>query len=176
MPDFDARMNQLLDALGDMAPGHRERLLRRVRQHDIECWPADASGEAVDAMKAAMRVAVHELLDEFCFQLEAVLTRAHDDATRVFVLALVSVAMHDGICVAFRDQQTTTGITRSGCEKLVIDVLSGSRLQVDYSMAESRGSPQSLVAGEEIALDATDENDDPFALARALIDRLRSRE
>jgi hypothetical protein len=170
MPDFDARMNQLLTTLGDLAPGHRERLLRSVRQHDLACWPDSVSNDATSTMKAAMRVAVHQLLDQFCFQLEAVLTRADDDATRVFILALTSIGMADGMRVTFRDGDLTTGVTYSGCETLVIEVLPESRLRVE--LANSSETP---IAFEEISIDSTKTFDDPFAMARDLIDRLKNK-
>lgn len=169
MPDFDARMNQLLATLGDLAPGHRERLLRPIRQRDIECWPKHTGEDAASALKAAMRVAVHELLDQFCFGIEAVLTRADDDATRTLVLAISAVAMANGVRVAFRHDQGTTGISYPGSETLVIELLPNAKMKLE--LITSSRPPMS----ETFAIYAATVADDPFASAKTLIDRLRIR-
>ena len=132
MPDFDTRMEQLLATLGELAPGHRERLVRPVRQHDLVCWPGAADGEHAPAMKAAMRVAVHELLDQFCFQLECALTRCASESARALVLAATSLAMADGMRVEFRDGELRSGVSYPGKETLSIEVLRDERLRFDY--------------------------------------------
>lgn len=168
MPDFDESMNQLLAAVRDAAPGRRERWLRTVRQHDLQCWPEGANADAENAMKAAMRVAVHEVLDQLCFQLEAALTRSDNEPTRVFVLALTALAMTDGLRVKFRDGQSTTGISYPGDETLVIEVLPGSKLGIELVT-----SSEEVIASEEVTINPTELLADPFAAARDFIDRLR---
>ena len=172
MSDFDSRMEQLLATLGELAPGHRERLVRPVRQHDLACWPDASNGEHVPTMKAAMRVAVHELLDQFCFQLDGALTRCDSESARVLVLAATSLGMADGMCVEFRDGDARSGVSYPGNQTLTIEVLPDERLRFDYfaAVGQPRAEP---VASCEVSVDADAIHDDPFAVAKALIDRLR---
>ena len=172
MPDFDSRMEQLLANLGELAPGHRERLLRPVRQHDLVCWPGGSDGEQAPAMKAAMRVAVHELLDQLCFQLEGVLTRCASESAQALVLAATSLAMADGMRVEYCDGESRTGVSYPGSETLAIEVLPDDRLRFDY-FATAGQSPPKPQSSCEVSIDSDAMGDDPFRVVRALIEQLR---
>jgi hypothetical protein len=175
MPDFDSRMEQLLASLGKLAPGHRERLVRPVRQHDLVCWPGSSDSEHAPAMKAAMRVAVHELLDQMCFQLEGVLTRCASESTQALVLAATSLAMADGMRVEFCDGEAKSGVSYPGSETLAIEVLPDDRLKFEY-FGPAGKSPTEPLASYDVAVDPSVIGDDPFRATREIIEQLRRSE
>lgn len=70
MHEFDRRLNQLLDCVADLTTARRQRLARSLRQDDVELGVRVAEPALDAAMKAALRVAAHEVLDVFCMHLE----------------------------------------------------------------------------------------------------------
>ena len=170
MHDFDSRMEQLLAALGHLAPGHRERLVRPVRQHDLVCWPDGADAEHAPTMKAAMRVAVHELLDQFCFQLESALTRCASEPARVLMLATTTLAMAGGMSVEFIDDNVASGVSCPGKSRLSIEVLPEDRLRFSY---RTTSSGDTAVATCEVCVNEALIREDPFVEAEKVIRQLR---
>lgn len=121
MHSFDHRINQLLDSVADMTTGHRERLVRPLRQDDVVCWESMADERLDAVMKASMRIVAHELLDQMCFQMEAALTRCRTDSQRLLLMALVAQKMPESASLLFRDGDQTSGVSYPGAETVVLE-------------------------------------------------------
>ena len=121
MHSFEHRINQLLDSMPELTAGHRERLVRPLRQDDVVCWQRieDAGLDAV--MKASMRIVAHELLDQICFHIEAALTRCRTESQRLLVMALIAKKMPAAASVMFRSGEQLAGISYPGPETIVLE-------------------------------------------------------
>ena len=109
MHEFQRRTQQFLDCADDLSAGHKERLSRPVKQTDLRCWetPDDASADA--ALKAAMRVLVHETLESTCLQVEAALATCRSLSARLLTLALHAHASTKNLNVAYDLGDTVAG-------------------------------------------------------------------
>jgi hypothetical protein len=122
MHEFDSRLHQLLDTLPGITAARRQRLLRSLRQDDAELGFDVEEPELEAAMKAAYRVAAHELLDVFCLHLEGALGRCADAPTQALVMALTSMAMAQHACVLFDEAGHAAGISYPSQEAFVVGI------------------------------------------------------
>lgn len=120
--EFDRRLAQALAALPELSKGHRERLVRPLRQLDLDCQPAPADPSLDAALRAAVRTLAHELLETLLVQLEAALAACRSDAGRVLVAALAALGAARGARVAYRLDGAEHGCQFPGVETLAIEL------------------------------------------------------
>jgi hypothetical protein len=113
-------LNQLLDRVNDLTAGRRQRLTRSLRQDDVELGIRAESLDLDAAMKAALRVAAHEVLDAFCVHLEGALARCRSDHARTLVMAIVAIVLAEHGCVLFAEQEKISGVAFPAAETVVI--------------------------------------------------------
>jgi hypothetical protein len=109
MHAFEYRLNQLLDRVNDLTAGRRQRLTRSLRQDDVELGIRTEDLGLDAAMKAALRVAAHEVLDAFCVHLEGALARCRSDHARTLVMAVVAIVLAENGCVLFAEKEAEQG-------------------------------------------------------------------
>ena len=88
MHAFDQRLNQLLDTLDGMTAGRRRRLVRSLRQDDVELGLAANHPALQAAVKASLRVAAHEILDTLCLHLEGALSRCRSPHAEALLMRM----------------------------------------------------------------------------------------
>lgn len=199
MHAFDRRLNQLLDRVADLSAGRRQRLMRTLRQDDVELGvrAEDASLDA--AMKASLRVAAHEVLDVFCMHLEGALARCRSDEARTLLAAVAAIALAEHACVLFEADGEAAGVEFIAQETIYVAASPQNGVDLRLSLrrgdnrtSELRGAEvtaaglpaarqtvsvaiagAAAVPDADVVLAPGDIAADPFEHAAALIERLR---
>ena len=121
MHEFQRRLLQYLDALPHLSKGHHERLLRPIKQLDLDCWGELEGHLLAESMKVAVRSIAHELLDLQSLQMEAAFARCHSAEQKTLLAALVASKLPSGGCVLFRTDCGLTGISYPAAELIIIE-------------------------------------------------------
>lgn len=175
MHEFDRRLNQLLDCVADLTAARRQRLSRSLRQDDVELGVRVAEPSLDAAMKAALRVAAHEVLDVFCMHLEGALAQCRSDPARALVMAIVAKAQAEHACVLFATGGQETGVAFAAAETFVIAPAPRPGIDLDVTRRTATGqSSLSITIGDGKAeATAARIEHDPFQVAAELLAKLR---
>lgn len=186
MHAFEYRLTQLLDSLGNLTEGRRQRLVRSLRQDDVELGVRAEDAGLQAAMKAALRVAAHEVLDAFCVHLEGALARCRSDRARALVMALAALVLGEEGCVLFAVDACAAGVAFPAAETVVIAVAPRADVEMIVSRraVSGAGSPIAVrfeaASGDSddepgtMALEAAAIDDDPFREAKRVLMRVRA--
>ncbi len=186
MHAFEHRLTQLLDCLGELTAGRRQRLVRSLRQDDVELGVRSADASLDAAMKAALRVAAHEVLDAFCVHLEGALSRCRSDRGRALVMAITALVMAEGGCVLFAIDAGAAGVAFPAEETVVIAVAPRADVEMVVSRRTSSGVGSAIAvrigaaSGDSkgdsgvMMLEAAAIEEDPFREAKRVLMRVRA--
>jgi hypothetical protein len=183
MHEFERRLNQLLDCVSDLTPSRRQRLARSLRQDDVELGVRVVEPSLDAAMKAALRVAAHEVLDVFCMHLEGALARCRGDQARVLVMAIVAMAQAEHACVLFATDGPETGVTFAAAETFVITPAPRPGIDFDLGrrcterqtlLSVAIGDHDSEIRANRVEVETNRIERDPFEVAAELLTQLRN--
>jgi hypothetical protein len=121
MHEFKRRMLELFQELPDMNRGRRLRLLSPIRQAPLVCWEPLGDDSLEEVLKASMRAAVHELIDEYCCHLAGALARCDSPELKTLVAALSAFLIASRVSVQFRDGPTLSGFLLPYSERAIIE-------------------------------------------------------
>jgi hypothetical protein len=183
MHEFDRRLNQLLDCVADLTAARRQRLARSLRQDDVELGVRVAEPTLDAAMKAALRVAAHEVLDVFCMHLEGALAQCRSDHARALTMAIVAMAQAEHACVLFASGVQETGVAFAAAETFVI--ASAPRPGIDFALSRrctdgrtvlfvAIGDHDSEIMADRFKVVTNRIERDPFEVAAELLTQLRT--
>jgi hypothetical protein len=194
MHAFDFRLTQLLDRVSDLTPARRQRLARTLRQDDVELGVRATEPSLDAALKAALRVAAHEVLDAFCVHLEGALARCRNDRVRALAMAIVAIVLAEQGCVLFAEPgdaapKRGTGMEFPAAQRVVIAVSPNAEVDLEVSCRANDGEPSTdgalhiVVArdaysgeGSVLAIAAEAIDADPFCEAKRVLERVRAGE
>ena len=121
MHEFQRRLQQYLDSVPDLTAGHRERLLRPMKQLDLDCWGEFNDPSMEDALKASMRSIAHELVDFYCLQIEPAFAQCRGDVQKVMLAALAAHKLPAWNRILYRVDGRLSGYSYSWAETVIIE-------------------------------------------------------
>jgi hypothetical protein len=114
-------MLELIGELPEINRGRRLRLLGPLRQAPLICWEPLEDQSAEETLKAAMRVAIHELIDEYCCHLAGALARCDSAELKTLVGGLAAYLVASRVSVQFRDDNRLSGVWFASSETAIIE-------------------------------------------------------
>ena len=128
MHEFERRMQQLLASHSGLTRGHRERLMRPLKQSDLECWGELEDADLEQVLKVSFRTAAHELTEAFCLHSEAALALCHSAGEKTLLSAILAYALPLGFPVLLRIGSTEAGFRFRSTEMLIVEPLASSEV------------------------------------------------
>lgn len=126
MHEFERRMQQLLASHSALSRGHRERLMRPLKQSDLQCWGDIADTDLEQVLKVCFRTVAHELTDAFGLHAEAALAVCPSAAEKTLLAALLGYGMPLGLPVLLRIGSTEAGFHFRSTEMMIVEPLAGT--------------------------------------------------
>ena len=127
MHEFERRMQQLLASHSGLTRGHRERLMRPLKQSDLECWGELGDADLEQVLKVSFRTAAHELTEAFCLHAEAALALCQSAGEKTLLAAILAYALPLGLPVQLRIGSTEAGFQFRSTEMVIVEPLASSK-------------------------------------------------